>query len=239
MVRFATIAAAVLWAGALRSQTADQIIARHIVARGGAARLAAVRSEHLEGHVSFGSTASGVDTVDLARPQRIRTIVVLNGKTIVQAYDGHVAWTVNPFAGIDTPQVMAPDLAKNVIAGADMDGPLVNAPAKGNRIALAGLDTADGRPAYKLVVTEPDGLVDTYFIDSATALQTKWQGRRMVDGKPVVFESMFRDYRRVAGVMLAYRIDSYTLGQPGAQHLTFDRIEVNAPEPDDRFTIPR
>jgi hypothetical protein len=219
-------------------RTADSIIARAIAARGGLARLEAIRTERLIGRIAFDPGAEGVDTVELARPMRVRTTVVMNGKTLVQAYDGRVAWTVNPFQGITTPQVMPPDAAKNVAAGADIDGPLIDYAAKGNRITVAGVDTADGRPAYKLTVTTAIGVVDHYYIDTTSYLQTKWDGARTVNGQAVVFESYFRDYRAVDGVMLPFRIDSDTRGRPGGQHITFEHIALDVPEPDTRFRMP-
>jgi hypothetical protein len=116
-----------------------------------------------------------------------------------------------------------------------MDGPLIDAAAKGNRVTFAGLDTAEGRPAWRLHVVTATGLEDDYWLDTTTALQTKWAGRRMVNGKPVVFESFFRDWRSVDGVMFAFRIDSDTRGEQGGQHLRFDRVELGVPEPEGRF----
>lgn len=231
-------AAQVAGGGAADRPTADGIIARHIAARGGLGRLRQVETVRLTGRISFASGVEGADTVDLARPNRVRTQVIIQGKVFVQAYDGHTAWGINPFQGDTSPRPLEPNVARNVIAAADLEGPLVDYTAKGNRVSLAGTDTADGRPAYKLVVVEPDGLTDTYYIDTVTYLQTKWEGERVVNGERVVFESFFRDHRPVEGVMFPFRIDSDTKGRPGGQHIVYDSIQVNFPEPDSRFVMP-
>ena len=51
-------------------------------------------------------------------------------------------------------------------------------------------------------------------------------------------ESLFHDYRDVDGIKCAYRIDSNTLGTPIKQKIVFERIEINPPIADTRFTNP-
>gem|GEM_PF-3174130 len=125
-----------------------------------------------------------------------------------------------------------------MIAAADLDGPLVNYQAKGNRVTLVGVDTADGRPAYVLHVVRRDSTEDRYYIDTTSALQVRWEGHRMQNGVPVVFDTYFRDYRRVSGVMVAFRTDSETRGRPGATHILFDSVAINVPIDRSRFVMP-
>ncbi len=214
--------------------TADQVIALNVAGRGGMARLEDVKTQRLIGHITFASGIHHPFLVELARPGSIRTEITLDGGRIVQAYDGKIGWTINPVQvqHDTTPRLMPAGETQNVAAGGDMDGPLVNYVQKGNHVTYAGIDTADGRPAYKLDVLTGAGLTDTYYIDTTSHLQTKWQGRRVMDSKPVVFESYFRDYRSVNGVMFAYRIDS------GSQHIVLDTVQVNVPVPGEQFAMP-
>ncbi len=218
--------------------TADSVIARYVVARGGEAKIHAVRTERMIGHITLASGRSGSDTVELARPLRIRTTIHLGHVLIVQGYDGATAWTINPFAGDTAPRPLDPGTAKNVIAGADMDGPLVNHAAKGERVSLAGVDTAAGRPAWALTVTSRDGTTDTWFVDTASYMITKWQGRRVINGTPLTFDTWFRAYRRVDGLMFPFRMESDTRGRPGSQRIAFDTIQVDPPIADARFRLP-
>ena len=82
------------------------------------------------------------------------------------------------------------------------------------------------------------GLVDIYYIDTTSHLLSKWQGRRVMNGAPVVFESFFRDYRTVAGILIAFKVDSDTHGQPGGQHIALDTVQINAPVSDAEFAMP-
>ena len=234
----AVIAAAVFARGAA-AQSADSIIALNVAARGGPAALRAIRTERLVGRIELGPGLAGNDTVELERPLHVRTSIHLGDRALVQASDGRTTWTINPFAGDSVAHLMDADQARNVEAGADFDGPLVDYAAKGNHVTTAGVDTADGRPAWALNVVTADGLHDRYFIDMQSHLQTKWTGERVVNGDTVVFESYFRDYRRIGGVMIAFRIDSDTRGRPGGQHIMVERAEVNVPIDPSRFRMPR
>ena len=223
-----------------RVMTTDGVIAANIASRGGMARLEAVRTEQLRRHISFSAGAPRPFAADLARPNRIRTMITLDGGRIVQAYDGKLAWEVNPlqFPNDTTPHVLPAGEAQNIAAGGDMDGPLVHYAEKGNQVTYAGIDTADGHAAYRLNVVTAAGLRDTYYIDTTSHLQTKWEGHRVMNGAPVVFVSFFRDYRPVNGVMFAFQIESGTEGHAGGQRITLDTVELDAPVPDQEFAMP-
>ena len=214
--------------------TADQVIAKLIAARGGRAKLASVHTARLFGIITFANGVGGPLVVSIARPPRIRSQFTMNGRTMTQGYDGHVAWLFDGTAA----HPLTADQSANVAAGADFDGPLVDYAAKGNRVTLVGLDTADGRPAYDVRVTLASGLVDDYFIDTVTWMQAKWRGGRKEDTVAVVYESWFRDYRRVGGVQFAFRIDSRTVGRPGFQLIALDSVQLNPALAPDLFTMP-
>jgi outer membrane lipoprotein-sorting protein len=222
------------------AHTADAVIAANVAARGGLLRLDSVRTQELRGHISFSSGLVHPFAVDLARPGKIRTEITLDGGRIVQAYDGSTGWTIDPVQvqNDTTPHLLAAGEAQNVAAGGDMDGPLIHYAEKGNHVTFAGIDTADGRPAYQLDVVTAAGLHDVYYIDKVSHLQTKWRGKRVMNGAPVVFESFFRDYRSVNGVMFAFKVDSGTEGQPGGQHIVLATIKLNESLPDAEFSMP-
>jgi len=216
----------------------DALLARFIEARGGAA-LRTVRTVRLSGRFSAGANPGGEATIELARdPARVRTEIHFGPRTLIQVWDGHSGWTINPFRGDSVARSLEGGEAKNVAAGADFEGPLVDWRRKGNRVRWAGADTADGRRAYAIEVLTADSLRDTYFIDSLTFLQTKWQGHRVFGGDSVTFVSYFRDYGKVGGVAWAHRIDSQTLGRPGGQQFLFDSVRVNVSLPPATFAKP-
>lgn len=221
-----------------RPPSVRAIIARFVAARGGLAQLRAVRTVRMVGTIRFGGGPAWRDIVELERPDHVRTQLTMRDGTLIQAYDGCTAWMVSPARGDTEPRVLDPGTAKNVAAGADIDGPLVDAAEKGNRVTLAGLDTAGGRPAWALRVVRPDSTVDIYDIDTLSYRQVRWLGHRTLNGRPVVFESTFGDYRRVGGVLFPFRIESRTRGRPGGQRVAFHSVVVNVSIPARDFAMP-
>lgn len=215
--------------------SADSVIARNVAARGGAAALAAVRTVRLYGTISFGGAPQPL-RVTLARPGRVRTQIGAPVPRLVQAYDGHTGWMIDP--DHPTPMRLPDEVTRNVAAGGDIDGPLVDYAAKGNRIEGITLDTTQGRSAYRIAVRTAAGLEDAYYLDAASWLQTKWEGKRTVGGHPVTFESFFRDYRPAGGALFAHEVDSDTRGAPGGQQIRIDSVRVNLPVADSDFAPP-
>jgi hypothetical protein len=242
-VRLAWFVSFVLTPSVMTAQLAphlpvDTVVARYLAARGGADRIRSTRAIRLVGHMEFGQGVSGVDTIEMARPGRIRTTVHFAQGTLVQGYDGKTVWGINPFAGDSTARVLDTGTAKNVIAGGDMDGPLLDSKARGIQVSLIGLDTAQGKPAWALKVVRGDSTVDTYFLDTASYQLTRWQGHRVSDGVPVIYETYFKDYRRYGGMLFPCRLESHTLDRPGSQLIVVDSVAVDQPVPDDRFKMP-
>ncbi len=225
------------WAG-LDAQTVPEIVERNLAARGGIERLRHEQTQRLVGHITFGDDPASTLLVEQKRPGMMRTEIGMQGQTIIQVTDGHAGWLVNPFGGSAEPKPLGPDELHNLAGGADFEGPLVDYAAKGNRLELVGRDTVDGAEAWKLRVTLGNGDVRYDYVDVATGLECKWTGTILNNGKPVGVESWFRDWRRVNGVMVSWRIDSDTPGTPYVQKIVFDSVSVDQPIEDQRFGKP-
>ena len=93
--------------GAAAAQTADEILAKVIAARGGLAKIRAVRSERVSGQIIFGEV-SGPFVVELERPLKMHMQFTIQNMTMVRVYDGKSAgWANNPFAGKMNPASFA------------------------------------------------------------------------------------------------------------------------------------
>src|SRR6185295_3831750 len=111
--------------------------------------------------------------------------------------------------------------------GADLDGPLVDYRAKGNRVELAGIVNVDGHDAYHLHLIMADRQERFEDVDCQTFLDVRWQGVIHTPAGDRVAESYFRDYRVVDGLKFAHVINSSTQGIAGHQTIVFERIDVN------------
>ncbi len=215
------------------AQSVDDVVAKTIKARGGIERIKHEQTQRLTGKISL-PAGSGPLMVEMKRPGMMREEVTLNGKSQIRTTNGTVGWGVGTLREASIPQQVDAQELHNLAGSADFEGPLVDYKEKGNRIELAGKEKIGKRMAFKLVISMKNGENRIDFVDCKTYLEVKWQGR-LSDN---VFESYFRDYRRVKGLMYAFEIDSGLLGQPSNQKIVLDRVDVNPPLGDARFGKP-
>src|SRR6266852_5826229 len=94
---------------AAAAQTADEILAKVIVARGGRDKLHSIHSERVSGRIAFGEVR-GPFIVELQRPLKMHMQLTIQNMTMVRVYDGKSAgWANNPFAGKMNPDPLSED----------------------------------------------------------------------------------------------------------------------------------
>jgi outer membrane lipoprotein-sorting protein len=229
---------AVLFSWPLSAQTVDEIIAKHIAAQGGAAKLKAIQSLRLTGNAEFGGVSAGFTQV-FKRPTKMRLDITIQGLTLTQAYDGQNGWQIVPFTGKKDPEPMSADDAKNAQEQADFDGPLVDYKQKGNIVELIGKEKIWGSDAYHLKVTLKNGNVRDLFMDAGTFFATRQLAKTMARGAEVEFETAFGDYKAVEGVMFPFSIVQHQVGGKGAeQKITFSKVEINPAVEESVFKMP-
>ena len=225
------------WSLLSSAQTADDVIAKAIAARGGIDKLRAVQTQRLTGSLTIGTHPPGPFMVEMKRGGKMRQEMTIEGQRALRVTDGTAGWKTSLDQG-GIPQPLSAGELKNMAGGADIDGPLVDYKAKGNQVELEGKEKVEGNDTYKLKITQKDGAVRYDYIDATSYLEVKWQGEIEAGPQKYVAESFFRDYRPVNGVMYHYQIDSDTIGTPYKQKLVFDKIEVNPALDDAVFEKP-
>ena len=220
------------------AQTVTQILAKVFVARGGLAKIHALKSERVQGTISFGSEASGPFAVELKRPLKMHMTLTVQNQTMIRVFDGTLGWANNPFGGKVNPDTMSDEDLRNISEEADFDGPLVDYAKKGNKVELVGKDKVEDKDVWRVKLTTKTGDVRYYLFDATTFLLSKWEGQRRAEGKVFPVESYFRDYRNVEGLKFAFQIDSGSSATDLTQKLVIDKIELNPEIPDSEFTKP-
>src|SRR5881394_3979130 len=156
---FALLLSAPAW-----PQTAAELVARNLQAKGGADKIKALRTLRATGKVQQGSLMMQVES-DAMAPDKLRQNYTLQGMTAVQAYDGVTAWKIDPFGGRRDPEIMGEEERRDMVEDANFAGPLIDYEAQGNRVESLGKDTLDGDDVYKLKVTLKNGDVYYYYLD--------------------------------------------------------------------------
>ena len=221
------------------AQTLDEIVARHVAARGGRETLAAVRTVRMTGRAIAGPGRDAIVRREIARPGRIRTEFVFQGTTGVYAWDGSAGWRVSPLDGRLEPEPLPAEDAGVAAEQADIDGPLVDWKAKGHAVELVGKEVLPGGPAYRLKVTLKSGAVRHVWVDAASGLVVRTLSMRTLRGHEVALETVFGDYRETGGVAFARSIETGVPGRPRRLRILVETVEVNIPIDDSRFRMPR
>jgi hypothetical protein len=221
------------------AQTAKSVIDNYLHARGGLEKIKAIQSERVTGTISFGPGADGPFVVERMRPLKMHMEITVSGQNIIRSYDGKsTGWVYNPFAPNPAVEAMSEKDVRNVFDEADFEGPFIDSKAKGNQIEYVGKREVEGKPTYELKLTNRNGDVSQFFFDASTFLLLKWQGNRKVGDKEIPWESYFRDYREVEGVLYPFLIDSDAPGSDQSQKIVADKIEVNIPIDESHFGKP-
>ncbi len=217
----------------------DQVIARHIEARGGLAKIKAIHSLTSVGQVLVGPVALDL-RIDNTR-QAFRADTSIQGLTKTEAFDGVEGWIIDPFTGrgpVTEPEPMNPDQLKQVALQMDFDGPLVDATAKGHRVSVVGMEPVEGAAAYVLKISLNNGDELKSYIDLKTWMEVKTVNKAVSQGKVVDLETILGDYRAVNGVLLPFSLDIRPVGQAQGLKIRFDRVEANLPMDATRFKRP-
>jgi hypothetical protein len=222
---------------ALRAQTVDEVIAKNIQAHGGLEKLKAMNTLRNSGKISFGAIRATL-LQENKRPDKVREEVGIQGLAQVQAYDGKVAWQVSPFEGRKDPQLMSAEDAKSLLVDADIDGPLVDYKAKGHKAELMGHDSVEGTDVFKVKLSMKNGDVRYYYLDTDFYLELKMEIQTTIRGTLQETESYYGDYEQVEGIYFPFAIEQAQKGSSQRQKVTVDKIEINVPIDDARFTMP-
>ncbi len=219
--------------------TTDQIIARHIEARGGLVKIKAIRSLRSVGRIKIGPM---VLDLSIENPRgAFRSDTSIQGMTKTEAFDGVHGWVIDPFTGkgpTAEAEPMSRDQLKQMDLQKDFDGPLVEYRAKGHRVALVGMEQVNDAEAYALRIFLKNGDELMSFIDAKTFMEIKANNKAVSQGKVVEVETTLGDYRPVNGVMLPFSLDLRPKGQSEGLMILLDKVEANTPMDDVRFKMP-
>ena len=218
--------------------TVDDIIAKNLQAKGGAAKWQSMKSVKMTGKM----TAQGTEmplTVYAMRPNFNRQEITMAAGKAIQAFDGTTAWVVNPMLGIETPQAVpgpAAELAKN---SADFDGALINYKAKGNDIELVGKEQLEGKDVYHLKVTTKGGPVQHYLLDADSGIELRMSAEvELGGGQKQTLTTAMSNYKQVDGIMIPHTV-TQTAGGRTLLQWTITTVEFNAVPDDSIFRLPK
>lgn len=224
-----------LAASTVEAQTAEEIVARNIAAKGGVATL---KSTNTVRTVTSG-TMQGAEisaTTSSKRPFFFRNEAEMGGQKMIQGFDGETFWMA---VGSMPPRPLPPGPQMEALKqSSQIDSPLLDYKAKGITITLGEPATEDGREQHHLIVTPKTGPTMHYYIDAETNLESKMVIEGDEGGQTATMELRFSDYKTVDGRTVPFTTTQYVNGNQVVQ-MKLEKVEFNIPLEDTIFRMPK
>jgi hypothetical protein len=243
-LRFFILLIALLMARPLNAQTStsptvDELVAKNIDAKGGAAAIKAVQSLRLTGKLLVNQGQVQLAYVQTKKqPGEVRTEATLQDMTAIQAYDGKEGWKVSPFQGRKDPEKMSSDDCKSLIEDAEIGGPLIDWKEKGSTVSYLGTEDVDGTQAHKLKVVRKNGDVNFVYLDPEHFLEIRILSQRTEQGAQIEVETDLGDYEKIGGMFIPFSIEAGSKNSPDKQKIVLDKAEANVAVEDAVFHFP-
>jgi outer membrane lipoprotein-sorting protein len=228
--------AALMVAGsAAHAQSVDEIIAKNIAAKGGAAVLKSTTSVRTTGKGTMQGQEVNVTSIT-KRPYFVRNEMEMAGQKIVQGFDGEALWMV---MGTMPAQALPPGPQTEAMKQtSQIDSPLLDYQARGTKIELGEPRTEEGRKLHHLVVTPKTGPPMHYYIDPATGLESAMAIEVEQNGQTARMEMRFSDYKTVEGRTVPFTVRQFMNGSQMGQ-MKYENVEFNVPLDDAIFRMPK
>ena len=236
---FAALSSPAIFAQGTNQPTVDELIAKNIDAKGGAAALNSLQTLRSTGKllVQEGQIELGYLQTK-KRPDEVRTEASLQGMTQIEAYDGKDGWKVSPFFGRKDPERMSGDDVKALVEDTEIDGPLADWKTKGSTVEYLGTEDVDGTPAHKLKVVRKNGDISFVYLDPDHFLEIRIVTQRVRHGAYEEVETDLGDYEKAGGVFVPTSIAVGSKGSADKQVVVVDKVEANVPVDDTIFHFP-
>ncbi|MGH9348498.1 MAG: insulinase family protein [Vicinamibacterales bacterium] len=208
---------------------ARELIARLVEAKGGLARLKAVRTVTAVAtttlHLQQGPMESTTKTY-IVYPDQFRVDAAVAGANIVQVYNAGEAWMTNPAGTQDAPPPVKDSFAASVRR--DMIPLLIGAAEGALTATLLPEEGQDGR-TLRVVEISGEGLAPVRLYADAAGLVVRQSFTAPgPDGRDMLAEESFSDYREIDGVKVPFVAALSHDGRPVLTRTLTD-VRFNAP----------
>jgi hypothetical protein len=172
-------------------------------------------------------------TAYAAKPTKLYMVVESDatGK-IEKGTDGEVVWESSAMMG---PQIKDGQEKTDFLREAVLDK-YVHWRDLYDDAECVGVETIEGSPAYKVILTPKDGRPQNLFFDRASKLLIKVELTVENPMGVLPVETFLDGYRKVDGILLPHTVKVVVMGQE--RLMTIESIEQNVDLPEDRFGLP-
>ncbi len=209
--------------------TSETVLEKYITAIGGKENVEKVQDKVMK----LSGTVQGMNltiTIEQKVPNKLHQVLdagVFKQETVFDGEKGKVS-------GMGQETEMTPEQVKKMKAQSSLHW-FLNLDKMNVKMELTGMETVNGKDAYKVVFTDPDGDKTTRYFDTDTGYLIREISNVETPQGNFTQTIDFDDYKDMQGVKYPYKIIQ-NVG-PNTIDLTVDSIEVNTGLKDDLFEV--
>jgi hypothetical protein len=205
------------------AQTAEEIVAKHITAIGGADNWKKINNMRQEATLSVQGMDIPVVITALHNKatKQEYTVMGMTGYSIITSEGG---WNFNPMQGQTKPEPITQDELKYGKDNLDLQGDFVDYKAKGHAIQLMDKEDIEGVECLKVKLTRKSGNESIFFFDPKTYYIVRTSSKMSANGQEVEsVVNMSNNQKLPEGIVIAYTIESTAVPAP----ITVTKVIVN------------
>lgn len=214
--------------------SADAVFERFVAATGGNDAHDKIQNEVAMGTMEFtGKGVKGTLLMYQAAPARSYVVIDLEGVgKIEQGTDGSIAWERSALQG---PRIKTGEERASALREADIQSRR-NWKKHYKSAEVAGVESINGKPCVKVMLTPNEGKPETRFFDQKTGLLIRMDVVAKSPMGEVPAETWIEDYKDIDGLLTPHRLRQKVLGQEFVT--TLQSVKYNAEIPAGRFELP-
>jgi len=224
------------------AMTLEDVVRRHVEARGGQAAIESIHSLEIDLRIVEPTyTATGLYRVD--RKGRMRIDIFIEARRVFsESFDGSNGWQLLDGAEHPVPAEKGAAALRNSSQMPTNILGLHEMQAHGHRLASAGREQVDATLYHVVVLTLDGGQETRYYLDPQRFLITRARTLKPlhpdIDPTPTTIETVWSDFRPVAGVSFAYQATETDLATGKLlQTTTLLQVRPNLPAEDALFRL--
>ncbi|MEP2023219.1 MAG: hypothetical protein ABJH98_00730 [Reichenbachiella sp.] len=196
----------ILFPGLASGQNLDRILETHFEAIG-QENLMAMRSIFMEVREMDGFKEGKKYQITKKAPNKIRIEGTYKELSFVNAFDGKTAWTIAPWTGVLSAQLMTDRERHLFLMNAGIGSPLYDH-GLGNTLAVIGSERSDDANHYVIRSTMPSGFYVDYLLDKKNHLIHLARVYKEDEPEKVEVEVIFKNYKNLGGVSVPFAFEN-------------------------------
>lgn len=207
------------------SQTAEEIIEKHVAAMGGAEAWRKVQTMRMQAKIDANGTEIDF-AMEVEHNKGAKQTISFSGMQGYSIFTPTNGWNFYPWQGHMKPEAMTAEAVKEAEDNFDAQSPLVDYKTKGHSASYVGMDDFEGTECYKIKLNLKGGKAITYFIDPSNHLIIHAVTVSKANGTETESKASFSNYQKLPeGIWMAMNIDNVKI----------KKVQVNVPLDENLF----